>query len=384
MVSFAEAISLNLAMDQDPDFIITISGMDVKDYIQEWDITDAEQGMSQLQARLANPDMILSGKFKYQDPLEIRFGYNGNLSPKAELPISEVREHYPTQGGCTITVTARDESQKMHGNKGRGKDQGDDLEAFDKNVKDTTSKTLDRKQVEGSQKEDPKEGQTRARMNETDKEYKHKIAKRMKTKEGKGGGSQPSNPLSQDKGKKAGHTFSSAKRGSAANRASNHSKNHKNSPINASLTLKGFPTLRAKTTVQVLNVGPEATGTYYVSSVTHSWKPRQGYKTVAQLQRGGSGKGGAGGDPAMVFYSDIWKEGNFYLGPRKMDENPQCTFTYGEGKNLVDFEYCCKPQQERHGGEEGGSEGAGIDLDKKGESYVEKTLDQKQKEGEKK
>jgi hypothetical protein len=174
--------------------------------------------------------------------------------------------------------------------------------------------------------------------------------------------------------KSGGHSFSSAHPKNAKNRAGNHANNHSQEPVTGSLTLKGFPTLRAKTTVKIMGVGEEASGTYYVKKCTHTWRIGQGYQTKAELSRAGTGKGGVGDSPPNVMYANIWKQGDFYLGPRKQDDEAQVTFTYGEGRHLIDFTFHVKPQQQKHGGE-GKSEGRGIDLEKKAKAFAKQNTE---------
>ncbi|MEW6352508.1 MAG: hypothetical protein AB1646_25965 [Thermodesulfobacteriota bacterium] len=370
MLSFDQSIAANLSMEADPDFLITINGQDVVPYCMEWEFVDDEEDMSEITIKLGNPDMKLSGKFKYDQDLEIRFGYAGQLSGKAYLPVAEVEEDYPTGAEPAITVKGRDESSKMAGGKDKGmKGEGDDSRGCHDALTDA-GLTGD---VQGS-------GTKHKKMpvaNENPHERVCKYGQNLRTK-GAGGSGGPSSPL-DGKGNDKGHQFSSACRipeggeDRDTNRGENQEGKHGGEPITGTLELKGFPTLRAKKCVTMLGVGPEASGEYYVKKCAHKWGLGKGYKTTADLIRGGSGKGSAGSNPPTVMYADIWKKSSIYIGPRKMSGGSQATFEYGKGEHLVNFKYHCKPQQQRHGGEPKKSKGEGLDPRKRWDAYEEGT-----------
>lgn len=370
------------SMDTDPDFVITIDGQDVVDFTSEWEMLDDEQGMSEITVELKNPEGRNSGRWKYGQDLFIRFGYMGDLSGKAYLPVAEVAEMYRTGGDLSITVKGRDESSKMAGGKHKGNHgAGKDLELIRKDAEAHGMKIAS----EGVDSVQSKKGPV---YNENSHQLSYRLGRACApggSQSGGAGGQSPTNPLSKEKSgsvpgsaalRDKAQLFSSAERvpddgeGRDKNRADNHSNQAQQSPVTAKLELKGYPTLRAKTTVAIMGVGPEASGTYYVQKCRHTWRPDQGYRTVADLIRGGAGQGGVGGDPPLVMYADIWNKGSMYLGPRKSNDSPQATFTFGEGRHVVSFEYRVAPQAQRHGGEPKDSVGQGIDLRKKGEAYM--------------
>jgi phage protein D len=120
MLSFGEAIQANQSMDSDPDWVITINGQDVGQWVMEWELIDDEQDQSQIRVVLANPDLVNSGKFDYGQDMEIRFGYKGLLGPKAYLPVAQIKERYPAPGELTIEVIGRDETSKLSGGNNKG------------------------------------------------------------------------------------------------------------------------------------------------------------------------------------------------------------------------------------------------------------------------
>jgi hypothetical protein len=114
-------------LQKDPDFIITIDGEDIIEYLDEWEIEDKEEGTSTITVKLVNPDMRLSGRYKVGQNIEIRFGYTMDMSQKATLPVMEIEEEYRTGGELVVKVVGRDPTSKMGGGKKRGKGKGVDL-----------------------------------------------------------------------------------------------------------------------------------------------------------------------------------------------------------------------------------------------------------------
>ena len=173
----------------------------------------------------------------------------------------------------------------------------------------------------------------------------------------------------ETKKESGGHLWSDAskiperdKGRSGQNRGENRNKSGGSEPIKGELVVVGYPTLRAKTTVEIQGVGPAASGTWYVKSTRHSWQKNKGYITHASLVRGQVGGSGTGGRSPLVFYADIWDQNRCYFGPRKDNDPPQMTFTFGAGEDVVSFRYHCKPQLSKSAGEKGKGRGKGIDL----------------------
>lgn len=385
MISFGQLISANLSRAEDPDYLITINGENVNEWVREWELVDDEQGMSEITITLANPEMTNAGKWDYGQDLEIRFGYVGELSGRGYLPVTEVTERYPQGMDSTIVVVGRDESQKMSGGKHKGNHGGkDDLALLRKDGEAHGLKIVSGDGVKGAPN---KKGSV---YNENSYQLAQRCGKGCTASSGGGsGGKSPTNPLSKEKSggvpgqdakRDQAQCFSSAERvpedgeGRDGNRADNHQNAAQQAPITARLVLRGFPSLRAKATVGVTGAGSKASGTYYVKKAVHNMQGQNGYLTTADLARGGSGEGGVGGSPPMVMYADIWQRGNIYLGPRKSNEEPQATFDITNSRHVVSFEYKMAPQSQRHGGEDTDSKGEGIDLRKKGEAYITNKL----------
>lgn len=68
----------------------------------------------------------------------------------------------------------------------------------------------------------------------------------------------------------------------------------------AVLVLRGYPLLKAKTTVEITGVG-KGTGVWYCKTVVQQWHVEHGYITNAQLMKGkGGGEGDGGGGAGDV------------------------------------------------------------------------------------
>jgi phage protein D len=64
----------------------------------------------------------------------------------------------------------------------------------------------------------------------------------------------------------------------------------------ASIVLRGYPMLKAKTTLEITGVG-KGSGVWYCKRVVQQWSVDHGYITNAVLTRGeGGGGGGSGGN----------------------------------------------------------------------------------------
>lgn len=61
----------------------------------------------------------------------------------------------------------------------------------------------------------------------------------------------------------------------------------------ATLVLRGYPLLKAKTTLEITGVG-SGSGVWYCKTVVQQWNVEHGYITNAQLMRGGGGEGEGG------------------------------------------------------------------------------------------
>ena len=136
-MNYLEIISLNSTQSNDPDFVVTVDGMDVTPDCERWSISDNESEMSELSVTLENKDFKYSGLFGYENEIAIRFGYVGNYGPPASAIIASVNENLSTGGVPTITITGRDDRHKLCGGSERGKVKGEtDREIIENVIKD--------------------------------------------------------------------------------------------------------------------------------------------------------------------------------------------------------------------------------------------------------
>jgi hypothetical protein len=361
------------------EFIIRVNGQQVDEHCVEWELVDAEEGASEIKIVIANKDLRFSGQFDYGQDMDIRFGYSGDMSDTAYLPVGEVEEHYPSGKYPTVTVIGRDPTSKMAGGKHRGKHKdGQSQEIIDREVQSLNMK------VHGASGQGVSFKNNAYVMNENSLQTIYKMQRTIKP-EGSGGnensplkGEQQSSVPGTKMDRNDGNSWSSAEKvpenmdGLDENRGKNHNNHHGGEPITADLELKGYPRLKGKTIIEVTGVGSKASGSYYGKQVSHSWNDSNGLRTKAKLIRGGSGKGGAGGEPPVVMYADIWRKNMVYYGPRKISGGPSASFEFGKGDYVIDFKYKCKPQSQRGAGEPGKGKGRGIDLRDEAKAFEKK------------
>jgi hypothetical protein len=365
-LSYAQALVANFTYQGDPSWIITIGPMS----FTSWDgngalLKEDEQNQSQIDVTLANPNQILSGVFGYGMPMTLRFGYGMNFSPTAHLPVAQVKEKYSSSDHMTVTVTGRDDTQKMSG----GNNKGNHGKKSDRElIKDL----LQSRGLSMSGNSDSvSDGCKGALMNESDRAAAYRLGNAQgpgSSASSSGSGTSPASPYGtessstiegQEAQRDAGYTFSSAEgwgekkgKGRDKNRGGNHSGRQSQAPIKAKLVLRGFPTIRACGNVGIAGVKGKASGTYYVKTVETEWE-NKGMITTLDMERGGTGSGGVGGSAPVIMRANIWQQGEVYLGPRQSFGMPQATFIYGQDAFWMDFEYIEAPQSSRGGGEGG-------------------------------
>jgi len=88
------------------------------------------------------------------------------------------------------------------------------------------------------------------------------------------------------------------KKSAAGNKLKNASAAASSGKETAHLTLRGYPLLKAKKTIEITGVG-KGSGKWYCKSVVQQWHVDHGYLTNAVLTKGanggkGSGSGGSG------------------------------------------------------------------------------------------
>lgn len=379
-LSYAQALVANFTYQGDPSWIITIGPMTFTSWdgnvalLKGWKLKEDEQNQSQIDVTLANPNMILSSVFGYGMPMTLRFGYGMNFSPTAHLPVAQVKEKYSASEHMTITVTGRDDTQKMSGGNNKGNHGKKSDRELIKDLLQSRGLTM------SGSSDSVSDGCKGALMNESDRAASYRLGNAQGSgASGGSGGSSPASPFGgessstmegQEAQRDGGYTFSSAEgwgekkgKGRDKNRGGNHSGRQSQAPIKAKLVLRGFPTIRACGNVGIAGVGSKASGTYYAKTVETEWESK-GMITTIDMERGGTGSGGVGGASPMIMRANIWQQGEVFLGARQSFGMPQATFIYGQDAFWMDFEYIEAPQSSRGGGEggQGKSKGESHDL----------------------
>jgi hypothetical protein len=350
----------------DAAWIITI-GQDVSDDVISWKVIDDEQGASEIQVKLANLNDKYTDAFDIDQGMEIRFGWQNELSDPAFLPVAKIKPDFDTKSGDTIEVTGHDPTKKLGGGHSRGKHK----------AKDGSMMIQDALKSQGLTPEGSGEGaklNNPAAYNENDDELLYRLMPSLKG--GGGGGGGPESGMGKDGDSKiegtemerdGGHLWSSPaglseegkdfedNRGKCGNNA------HGAEPLTATLELKGYPKLKGKTCVDVHGFGSKWSGTWYAKRVEHKYDKGGAYKTTAHLCRGGTGKGGAGGDPPMVMYGELYKKKAVYYGPRKSSGGGQSSFMRGDGI-VIKFEPELNPQPQKGAGEPKKGKGRSLDI----------------------
>jgi len=361
----------------DPDYIVTVNGSNIKsEDIVMWSVIDDEETSSAIVVELDNNDYRYSGKAAIGDILAIRFGYKGYLAGKAAFPILAYRELYTTGSGCTVVLEGRDPTQKEGGNKGRGNHKSKDPAEVAKSVvKDDLGGTPEIAKAQTKPKDEDGDDATITRMNESKTQLLAKLypffAKQIDL-----GDNTPSQDASLEEPPKEegfqgeetkGDSHSGLGNAADANRGKHSGGQAGQDPVTATLSLVGYPQLKAKANVAITNVGDMASGTYYVKQCKHSISRGGGnFKTTASLIRGGIGKGSSAPINKLaptVQYKDIYQDGG-YLGPRKYNQAPQCTLNFGDGGPVISLEVTVSPQRSR-GGSGAKGEGRGHDINKR-------------------
>ena len=91
------------------------------------------------------------------------------------------------------------------------------------------------------------------------------------------------------------HNDDKAKEGksASANQSTNCCGEANSKQETLELLLLGYPRLKAKICINVLNIGPDASGKWYVQTVEQGWSVEHGYLTKAMCIRGTGGNSGS-------------------------------------------------------------------------------------------
>ena len=337
-----------------PDFVVTVSGKDVTEFVKTWKLTDSEQNTSSITVTVDNKDNRFDGAFKIGSEVSLRFGSGGQMSDQVTMLLLKYKEQYGA--GCLITITGLDYSTKMSKKQGQGHYVGKGPSAVKSDIEKKTGVTIEFSQNDVGEAGDGKAAT--AKPEECSREwlqsgtdYRQKLEECLKkwvSKKQGTGGDQPHQQADTkgESGKGAtaedGQVTSGLSGNTTAdkNKATNASNRAKSDTITADMKLRGYPLLKAKQNVDIQGVGSLASGGWYVQTVEQYWDKSSGYLTHAKLIRGGTGKdGGKSTPPAAVVYADIYKKNTIYAGLRKVDGGSQATFTFGDGTYLKSFDF---------------------------------------------
>lgn len=375
-----------------PDFILTIGDTDVTKYLEHWEFEDLEDNLSSLKATIINKDGMFSGKFKHFDKMVLRFGYQGSLGPKVTMEVTEKGENYTTRG-LRVFVTGMDPAHRLVGTTAAGSFLNPSMLGVMKEIAEMHNLKLELKQ---KNLKDPKletDDHIKAcneRLIALQRRLARELFKDKKTGTTKGvsASRNPKKPIKNTKqptktgsfygrlsnGNKIGRT------GGVAYKAQEEGLNNtqrnflldlddgaSSASIQGHIELIGVPILRAMQCITVLNVGPEASGKWYVRGVRHEWDVRHGYHTLADLLRGALGKEDDSEEASgpIVMRGDPYKEETFVVGERDMNAKSQATFTFGHGdKRIVSFKWSAKVEESKEAGEGGSTERTFLDAPK--------------------
>jgi hypothetical protein len=360
------------------NFYTTINGNNFTPYLISWQLDDVDDGISTLRVTLGNPDGIISGYVKPELEVTHRYGYwDGRMSKPVTMKIKDLTEDYPTQQACTISFTAYDCTERLVGSTHAGNsDEGADLSKLLESLLEGGKITPDVK-VE-SPKNMPEKTSLHNMNNHSAIRWIMNSAK-CKGQGGGGGGGQT--PIAGQPEVTAGDSFKNAesvdgdRSGQALAdslfaeidkvRLNNVKKRARADTITGKLEIVGHPGIEAKKCITILNVGPEASGKWYVKKSSQRYDTGKGYTTHLDLLRANVGKDGKPEEQPMVMYAKIYEKDTVYIGCREIDGESQATFTYGQpdenGEELVmRFSWSIRTQQGRNAGEQAKAKGWAI------------------------
>ena len=377
-----------MSNDLQPDFVAKVGNSDVTKHLTKWKLQDLEDNLSSIVMTIENVDYQYSGKFRDEDEISIKWGYQGNLGGKATFELKACEENYGTDG-CYVIVTGLDPAHRMTGAAARG--------SFfnSKSYKKMADEIAQWNRLSIKWGGTPQEPNLPADYNYPVPAMRHDVLVRQMMmhmippgKGGKVGGIGKSNqPIKSQPNPKGGGSFKGKQgRGWYQSRAggmmyTKTDTDKENTTIIAKLKeisnaaasesiygkieLKGIPQLRAKKGITILNVGPDYSGKWYVKGVDHEWDVKKGYYTVADLLRDQLGAQGidTSGDVfrPMVMHGDPYDKDTIICEPRDMNAASQITVTFGKGENVVQFKGAWQVQGSRGAGEGGDIKFTAID-----------------------
>ena len=345
----------------DPDFVVTIGGRDVTKITKRWSLEDVEDGISSLTVTLANPDGKYSGVFKTEQEISLNFGYHkGEVSSTIRMKIKDKREDFPTKQGPTIRLVALDCTERLVGVTAAGNSDINDVKEILKSIIEGHKMTPD-VNVKQPEKMPPvvsvhnQTGYAAIRwlmgMTECGEKQKSDGEDPIKGQPEFNFGKHFPNAEIVNGDRAIMSMIDAGLKSIGDIRINNRRNRAGTTTIVGFLEVVGQPMLQAKKCLTVQNVGPEASGKWYVKRLVQEWDVGHGYRTISNLLRPTLGQDGKAIDQPVVLYADIYKKDTVYVGCRKINSESQATFTYGTGENVMHFWWGIKLQRGRGGGE---------------------------------
>lgn len=377
-----------------PDFFLSINGMNYTPFCTGWQLDDVDDGMSSLRMTLGNPDGVLGGYFTTENYITFRYGYwDGRMSRPLVMRIKDMEESYDTEAPPVINLTAYDVTERLLGVTHAGNSLKNPkapklVESIINGIKAKAQMMLNgpdkmpervplhnmtshaairwilgytkckKQEISGSN--------SIAAMRYTD-DYWDTHEMSVDGNEDVG-----SNPIGNQENYTAGkefratESFSGDRTGEAQiNRDFNEIdrirvRNRRNRAgsrvITARLELNGHPGLEAKKCITVLNVGSQASGKWYVTRCLQRWSDSSPFIASLNLMRPSLDTRGKPVSQPIVMHAKIYEPNVIFVGCREVDAPSQATVVYGhpadDGRPMVRrFDWSLRVTRARAGGE---------------------------------
>lgn len=377
-----------------PDFFVSINGMNYTPFCTGWQLDDVDDGMSSLRVTLGNPDGVLGGYFTTENYITFRYGYwDGRMSRPVVMRIKDMEESYDTDAPPVINLTAYDVTERLlgvthAGNSLKNQKAPKLVESLINGIEAKAELKIDGPQM--TQERTPLHnmtsyaairwilGHTKCRKQEISsansiaamrytEDYSDSHEMTVDSSEDVG-----ANPIGNQEAYTAGKEFRAAEsfkgdRSAEAqiNRDFNeidqirvrNKRNRAGSEIiTARLELNGHPGLEAKKCVTVLNVGSQASGTWYVTRSMQRWSESSPFTASLSLMRPSLDTKGKPVSQRIVMHAKIYEPNVIFVGCREVDAPSQGTVVYGhpgdDGSPLVRrFDWSLRVTRARAGGE---------------------------------
>ncbi len=360
-----------------PDFFISINGMNYTQFCRSWQLDDVEDGMSSLKVTLGNPDGLLGGYFTTENYITFRYGYwDGRMSKPVVMRIKDMDESYETDGPSLVSLTGYDVTERLvgvthAGNSVKNPKAESLVESIISGIKakaDLLIKGPDKMPERTPLHNMTSHASIRWLMGHTKckkdtmtddvlKPGNSYVDDYWESHAGNAGAKIDvgSNPIGSQEGYTAGREFRAAESftGDRSGEAQinrnfndidqikvrNRRNRAGNQVITARLDLTGHPGIEAKRCMTVLNVGTQASGKWYVTRSSQRWSVEAPFQASLELMRPSLDSKGKVTSQPVVMYARIYEPNVIFVGCREVDGPSQTTVVYGQpgsdGRPLV-------------------------------------------------